>query len=81
MKLSNSKGDNALTRQLSPPSETSNIRNGLHLVEIGQRGPMENPQTSQAIATVIRCVPKVFGKALLLTTPTNLVEHRCQGGA
>lgn len=55
-------------------SETSSIRNGLHLVELLAKGAPWKLQITQAIVRIIGCSPDTDGLILLLkTTPTQLI--------
>ena len=92
MESPNNGGDKAPARHLSPPNETSNTDNWLHLIGFWPKGTHGNPQTTQVIAKAIGCSPQTEYKYLLLNTahillnehevelvPTKSLHHSDQG--
>lgn len=68
MESPHNQGEEAPVSHLSPPSETSIDRNGLHLIKLLAKRVHGNPQTTQAIAKAIGCFPQTDGQSLWLKT-------------
>lgn len=72
MESSNNEGDNATSRHLMAPSETSHIRTRMGYIYLSYwpKGPHGNLQMSQVVAKTIGWSLQTGGKALLPKTFT-----------
>lgn len=72
MKSTNKRKDRA---PAGNPSLRNEVFNGLYLNKCWSKGDPCKPETTRAITKAIGCSLQTAGKALLLKTPTQLIEH------